>query len=165
MEMCWVSLRLSPDFHSRFERNFVLRLFVALCGWKAALLDPDQVIDSTTQECPVSFFFSFFFLPLETTCTCFHSVSGLYPSALWGAVPSVELLSAQPVGLQAPAASISSHTVPVRLTARRDPLLYGRWRATSVSHGLHFIFLHWKCNGKKWAHPWHSRESPSLYPH
>lgn len=54
-------------FVSRLSLSLWARLCIealcGLCGWKAAPLDPDQVIDSTTQECPISFFFlsSFFF--------------------------------------------------------------------------------------------------------
>lgn len=53
-----------PPFVSRLSPSLCARLcfegLCGLCGWKAALLDPDQVIDSTTQECPISFL-SFFF--------------------------------------------------------------------------------------------------------
>lgn len=100
-------------FVSRLSLSHWVQLCIealcGLCGWKAALLDPDQVIDSTTQECPISFFlFCSFFPPLRwpalafTVCWVFlrQHCEALFPR--W-----------------APAASISSHTVPVRLTDTR----------------------------------------------
>lgn len=133
VEKWWVSLRLSPDFHSRFVRDFVSRVFVACVAEKLLCWIRIRWLTPPLKNVLFLFFlFSFVFLPLETTCTCFHSVLGLYPSALRGAVLSVQPHSAQPVDLQALAASIGSHMVPVRLTARRAHVMCGRWRATSV---------------------------------
>lgn len=63
----------------------------------------------------------FLSLPLDTTLTCRHNVLRLFPV---GTVRRCSL-TAQPVDLQVPAASISSHTVPERPTARRDQVVYG----------------------------------------
>lgn len=132
VEKWWVS-RLSPDFHSRFVRDFVSRVFVACVAEKLLCWIRIRWLTPPLKNVLFLFFLlSSVFLPLETTCTCFHSGLVLYLSALWGAVLSVQPHSAQPVDLQALAASIGSHMVPVRLTARRAHVMCGRWRVTSV---------------------------------
>lgn len=87
---CWRNrkvLRFSPSV-SRLSLSLWARLCIealcGLCGWKAALLDPDQVIDSTTQECPISFVFlsSFFSPPWDNLHLLSQRVGSLFVGAV-----------------------------------------------------------------------------------
>lgn len=87
---------VSFPFVSRLSLSLCARLcfegLCGLCGWKAALLDPDQVIDSTTQECPISFLSSF--VRLSSPWDDLHLLSQRVGSLSVGTVRSCSLSSA-----------------------------------------------------------------------